>query len=190
MWPHSGPNREPKTSQTPALPRHPLLSLSCPFPSAADMESWLASEHFSEAGCYLCITFAFVIIIVLQRGSSQLCCLTTRLCAALTRAMPPRSRPIRNAPSDFLGEKCPCETKLRKLAWELRTYRTTMDIVRAEYSERVAHGVAAIAVGGFKMAKEQDLLRQRVAGAGDSLSASRDALVKADREMQVLTEAF
>jgi hypothetical protein len=108
-----------------------------------------------------------------------------------TRAMPRgRPQPVRNAPLDFLGDKCPSETKLRTLARELRTKRTTIEIVRAEYSERVAHGVAAIAVGGFKMAKEQDLLRQRVAAAGDSLSASRDALVKADREMQVLTEAF
>ena len=108
----------------------------------------------------------------------------------LARAMPRgRPQPVRNAPLDFLGDKCPSETKLRTLARELRTNRTTIEIVRAKYSERVARGVAAISVGGFKLAKEQDLPSRRLAVATESISASRDALVKADRDMQVLTEA-
>ena len=108
----------------------------------------------------------------------------------LARAMPRgRPQPVRNAPLDFLGDKCPSETKLRTLARELRTNRTTIEIVRAKYSERVARGVAAISVGGFKLAKEQDLPSRRLAVATESISASRDALVKADRDMKVLTEA-
>ena len=100
-----------------------------------------------------------------------------------------RPQPVRNAPLDFLGDKCPSETKLRTLARELRTNRTTIEIVRAKYSERVARGVAAISVGGFKLAKEQDLPSRRLAVAMESISASTDALVKADRDMKVLIEA-
>lgn len=99
-------------------------------------------------------------------------------------------QPVRNAPAGFLGDACPSETTLRNLAYRLRKYRTTVEIITAEYFARVAHGVAAIAVGGFQMAKEQDLERQRLAAAGDSLAASRDALVKADRDMRVLTDAM